>query len=64
MSDNNMTDTYDDGNIPNIDTSKVASQNKMDNSTQKNMQDNAQNANNVEPLPESSRPRKDGPGGN
>lgn len=40
---------YDDGNIPDVDLP----------------QDNASNQNDysVEPLPESFRPRKDGPGG-
>ena len=36
--------TYDDGNIPDVDL--------------------PQNGESVEPLPESTRPRKDGPGGN
>lgn len=45
----NSTNAYDDGNIPEIDLPKDKSSN---------------NSNyNVEPLPESSRPRKDGPGG-
>lgn len=52
MSDKKTTNLYDDGNIPDVDLP----------------QDNAKNSNNskydVEPLPESSRPRKDGPGGN
>ncbi len=51
MSYKNPEDVYDDGNIPDIDLpSKEDSQNK----------DSYQN---VEPLPESTRPRKDGPGG-
>lgn len=47
--DYNSKSAYDDGNIPEIDLP----------------QDNFSNKNdyNVEPLPESSRPRKDGPGG-
>ena len=40
---------YDDGNIPEIDLPQERSTNKSDY--------------NVEPLPESNRPRKDGPGG-
>ena len=45
----NLTDAYDDGNIPEIDLPK----NKVSKKTDYD----------VEPLPESSRPRKDGPGG-
>lgn len=45
------TDVYDDGNIPDVDlpqdNAKAVSKSKYE----------------VEPLPESSRPRKDGPGG-
>lgn len=52
MSDKKTTNLYDDGNIPDVDLP----------------QDKTKNSNNskydVEPLPESSRPRKDGPGGN
>lgn len=43
------TNAYDDGNIPEIDLPK----NKFTNKPNYD----------VEPLPESSRPRKDGPGG-
>jgi len=42
----NSTNTYDDGNIPEVDLPPKSSQYE-----------------NVEPLPESFRPRKDGPGG-
>lgn len=41
-------------------------QNQTTNNSQKNQQDSYDNFNNcvsVEPLPESSRPRRDGPGG-
>lgn len=49
--DNKTTNAYDDGNIPEIDLPQdKSSNNKPDY--------------NVEPLPESTRPRKDGPGGN
>ena len=52
MPDKN-SDVYDDGNIPDVDLP--------------NGEDKSQNVKNkftdVEPLPESSRPRKDGPGG-
>lgn len=49
--DENVNNAYDDGNIPEVDLpqDKVSSD-KKDYS--------------VEPLPESTRPRKDGPGGN
>lgn len=46
---NQSTNTYDDNNIPEADLPKNKTSNKTDY--------------NVEPLPESSRPRKDGPGG-
>lgn len=50
MSQKNKTsNVYDDGNIPEVDLPKDKFSNKQDY--------------NVEPLPESSRPRKDGPGG-
>lgn len=51
MTDKNTTNVYDDGNIPHIDLP----QNKSG--------QNKEAAGNVEPLPESTRPRKDGPGG-
>ena len=47
---NKTTNVYDDGNIPDVDLPKDKSSNKKDYRS-------------VEPLPESSRPRKDGPGG-
>lgn len=48
MSDNKIfKDSYDDGNIPEIDLPQSTSGSTW----------------NPEPLPESSRPRKDGPGG-
>lgn len=43
------TNAYDDGNIPEVDLPQDKVSNKTDYS--------------VEPLPESTRPRKDGPGG-
>lgn len=51
MSKNNFSNVYDDDNIPEVDLPKDDT-----NSTNKPNY-------NVEPLPESSRPRKDGPGG-
>ena len=49
--DENAKNDYDDGNIPEVDLPKDKfSSRKSDYS--------------VEPLPESTRPRKDGPGGN
>lgn len=54
MSDKNATNLYDDGNIPEVDLPK-------ENASQSYKNDKA--ANSVEPLPESTRPRKDGPGG-
>lgn len=51
MSDKKMTSLYDDGNIPDTDLPKGedASSEALSES--------------VEPLPESTRPRQDGPGG-
>lgn len=51
MSDKNVTNAYDDGNIPDVD---------LPNGEDANSKNSVKN---VEPLPESSRPRKDGPGG-
>lgn len=50
-----MRSSYDDGNIPEIDLPK-----KTDASNQFPQEFGTKNA---EPLPESERPRKDGPGG-
>lgn len=51
MSDKKSTNAYDDGNIPDVDL-PGGEDSKAKNSYK-----------NVEPLPESTRPRKDGPGG-
>lgn len=51
MSDKKSTNVYDDGNIPDIDL------------PQNNAKNSNKSAYEVEPLPEASRPRKDGPGG-
>ena len=50
MDKNKTTNIYDDNNIPEVDL------------PQKNTT-NLSNSESVEPLPESTRPRKDGPGG-
>lgn len=47
---NQLRNVYDDDNIPEVDLPRNKTSNKTD-------------YENVEPLPESSRPRKDGPGG-
>ena len=47
MDKNKTTNIYDDDNIPEVDLP----------------QKNTNNSESVEPLPESTRPRKDGPGG-
>ena len=52
MSNKKTTNLYDDGNIPKEDLPQSNTSNTFKNSTD-----------NIEPLPESSRPRKDGPGG-
>ncbi|MBQ8326924.1 MAG: hypothetical protein IJX86_07600 [Lachnospiraceae bacterium] len=54
MSDEKMMNAYDDGNIPKIDLPPRGAKNNYPTDAQDN----------VEPLPESTRPRKDGPGGN
>ena len=53
MSKNKTTSVYDDDNIPEVDLPR-----------NKNTNSGKQDYENVEPLPESSRPRKDGSGGN
>ncbi|MDD6072074.1 MAG: hypothetical protein PUC12_14890 [Clostridiales bacterium] len=55
MDNKKFTNTYDDGNIPDVDLPKDSTKNAA-NDSQSSKYD-------VEPLPESSRPRKDGPGG-
>ncbi|MBQ7433747.1 MAG: hypothetical protein IJV50_09885 [Lachnospiraceae bacterium] len=54
------TNTYDDDNIPETDLPRDCGSNASDCSSS-----NCSNCDysNAEPLPESSRPRKDGPGG-
>lgn len=54
MSEQKFTNIYDDGNIPDVDLPDGAK--NTVNESKKSKYD-------VEPLPESSRPRKDGPGG-
>lgn len=54
---------YDDGNIPDIDLPRDIAKNSGKDKTQSKSQSKAPNYENVEPLPESSRPRQDGPGG-
>lgn len=54
MSEKNTSNLYDDGNIPEVDLPKQKA-------SQSHNPDKATNC--VEPLPESTRPRKDGPGG-
>lgn len=54
---------YDDGNIPDIDLPQDIVENKGKDKVQSKSQNKASNYENVEPLPESSRPRQDGPGG-
>ena len=53
MSENKEKNVYDDGNIPDVDLPQNSTKD-TDNQQPKT----------VEPLPESFRPRKDGPGGN
>ncbi|MDE6314720.1 MAG: hypothetical protein K2M46_14085 [Lachnospiraceae bacterium] len=51
MSDNKTQNAYDDGNIPESDLPKNCHRGESGSTPS------------VEPLPESTRPRKDGPGG-
>ncbi len=51
MSEEKISNVYDDGNIPSVDLPKNV------------QEDSKKSQDNVEPLPESFRPRKDGPGG-
>ncbi len=52
MTDKNEKNNYDDENIPKVDLP----QNRTNASSKKDFD-------RIEPLPESTRPRKDGPGG-
>ena len=75
MSKNTFSNTYDDDNIPEVDLPRNTTDSNASNSftnSQSNLTSNqstskttatAKQNYNVEPLPESSRPRKDGPGG-
>ncbi len=75
MSKNNFSNVYDDDNIPEVDLPRDYTNNQITNSISNRTENTTSNYNsnqseitskpnyNVEPLPESSRPRKDGPGG-
>ncbi len=73
MSKNNFSNIYDDDNIPEVDLPRdnANATNSMTNSTSNATTNTSKSTTNstskpnynVEPLPESSRPRKDGPGG-
>ena len=52
MEDKTQKNLYDDGNIPKVDLPQESTKNT-----------NKKDSDNIEPLPESTRPRKDGPGG-
>lgn len=58
MSKNKTTNVYDDDNIPEVDLPQDGCKNCS------NCKTSNSNDDSVEPLPESTRPRKDGPGGN
>lgn len=55
----NKQNLYDDGNIPDIDLP----QDMLKNSGKVKARNKTSDYENVEPLPESTRPRQDGPGG-
>ncbi len=71
MSDTNFKQLYDDGNIPQIDLPKDEGNTSTPHNSTKETNvlkagtysENVRSSMNVEPLPESFRPRKDGPGG-
>ena len=71
MSDTNFKQLYDDGNIPQIDLPKDEGNISVPGNTQRETNvikagsytESFRSSKNVEPLPESFRPRKDGPGG-
>ncbi len=52
MTDKNFEDNYGDGDIPEVDLPQDGAK-----------KPSKEDYENVEPLPESTRPRKDGPGG-
>lgn len=72
---NNTKNVYDDGNIPEVDLPKDAgithAQNHVPGNAQSHTEDKESDSHYcqdrvvtpAEPLPESTRPRKDGPGG-
>lgn len=55
MSDKKTKNIYDDGNIPEVDLPQGSAKGTSNSS--------GKNSYSIEPLPESTRPRKDGPGG-
>lgn len=63
----NSKNVYDDGNIPEVDLPKDAGITHAQNHAEDKESDSRYCTDRVvepvEPLPESSRPRKDGPGG-
>ena len=66
MPDNKITNIYDDDDIPPIDLPGGGqNKNSVKNGTNPNnrVQNSVKSNYNVDPLPESERPRKDGPGG-
>ncbi|MBQ8822036.1 MAG: hypothetical protein IJZ82_05300 [Lachnospiraceae bacterium] len=71
MSVQKFKSLYDDGNIPQIDlpqdegnlSAPVNSQKESNVLKAGSYSESVRSATNVEPLPESFRPRKDGPGG-
>lgn len=60
----NSKNVYDDGNIPESDLPKNAGITHAENKESGSHSCTDRVVEPVEPLPESSRPRKDGPGGN
>ncbi|MBQ9142723.1 MAG: hypothetical protein IJX63_13200 [Lachnospiraceae bacterium] len=71
MSDTNFKSLYDDGNIPQIDLPQDEGNHSVPGNSQKesnvlkagSYSESVRSVINAEPLPESFRPRKDGPGG-
>lgn len=71
MSDTNFKSLYDDGNIPQIDLPQNEGNLSVPSNSQKetnvikagSYSESVRSTTTAEPLPESFRPRKDGPGG-
>lgn len=68
MAENNTKNAYDDDNIPEVDLPRDTNNDYhipgIDSPCGTNKASDKEDYTSIEPLPESTRPRKDGPGGN